>query len=413
MSAPDFSEFPLPDYAQWRLNAARELASGTWEDWQWKNENGFEVDPFPPAVPVIPAASVRRATQTPCSLRHFIRETAPDAANHHAKNLLAGGADALTFTLPLTTSETFESLVNGIQLEILDVVFTAGPDPAQSLQCILDWCHAHHVDSRSLRGGLITGATGDENFQKLLSLCAAHFSLFRISDVSVTDVHEAGGNAVQELVCALARGSEFLHRAETIDFGVDAASAMLQFRFGVSTSYFEQMAKLRTFRFLWSQVVAAFIPAHDCSYFTSVHAETSARQQAVEDPHNNLLRATTQAMSAIIGGADSISIRPFDAAMGIPSEAAERWASNIYHLLMTEAQLHAPDPAAGALYIEQLCAQLASAAWSDFLAVEAEGGYEQARERLNREIAETGTKKRQAEATGKQVIIGVNKYRQH
>ncbi len=412
MSAPDFSEFPHPDYEQWLRNASRELASGTWSDWQWKNENGFEVDPYPPAVQAIPAASVRRATNEPCSLRHVISETEPAEANRHAKALLATGADALTFTAPFTSESAFETAVAGIQLEILDVVFTAGPDAVQNLRWILNWCQSHHVDSKSLRGGLAANPSGDETFAELLRLCATHFSLFRIWDVSSVDVHEAGGNAVQELVSALALGSDFLHRADEAGFGVDAAAAMLQFRFGISSTYFEQMAKLRTFRFLWSQVAAAFIPSHDCSYFTSVHAETSARQQAAEDPHNNLLRATTQAMSAIIGGADSIYIRPFDAATGTPSRNAERLASNMYHLLMTEAQMNAADPAAGAIYIEQLCARLADEAWTAFLAVEADGGYEQAKERLQREIAEAGAKKQQAERSGEKVIIGVNKYRQ-
>ncbi|MBL7941895.1 MAG: hypothetical protein JNM00_03975, partial [Flavobacteriales bacterium] len=341
-------------------------------------------------------------------------ESDPALANAHALRLLANGADAITFLAPVNSQNDFERLVLGIQLEILDVEFTAADSGIQLLQWIADWCASHHVDAKALRGGLrhANAEITDNDYAALLSFASDRFSLFRIWMVNASVVHETGGTTIQEIVTALGLGSEFLHRAEVAGFSVDQSSAMLHFQFGIGTGYFEEMAKLRAFRYLWSEVIAAFIPSHDCSYLTYVTSACSLRNQTTADIHNNLLRTTTEAMSAIIAGTDSILVRAYNQVCGTTDPEGERLAANIYHLLHEESHLIGPDAVSGAHYIEALSSRLAMEAWNEFLALESAGGYFLSESRWSDEIQRAADKRKEKETSGKRVIIGVNKYRQ-
>jgi len=180
-------------------------------------------------------------------------------------------------------------------------------------------------------------------------------------------VLEAGGNSVQQLGIALAEGVERLASASETR-NVDVAAREMHFIFAIGSSYFFEIAKLRAARMLWAHAVDQFQPAHPISCRINLHARTARINKSVSDPHTNLLRATTEAMSAIIGGCDSLTIEPFG--------FSEHLALNIQRILAEEAYLGAvADSGGGSYYLEALTASLARAGWALFQRIEAHGGY--------------------------------------
>ncbi|MDB5262408.1 MAG: hypothetical protein JWQ14_1689, partial [Adhaeribacter sp.] len=187
----------------------------------------------------------------------------------------------------------------------------------------------------------------------------------------------------------------------------------MQFLVNVDTDYFFQIAKLRALRWLWAGIVKASAEKPELASYLRIHAQTATWSATTFDPHTNILRATTETMAAVIGGCDSVSVAPFDAAFNRDNPFSERIARNIPLILQHEALLHQViDPAAGSYYLETLTCELAEKAWALFQEVERQGGYGKAlaggfiQEQLNASAEE----KFKNIASGKEVLVGTNKF---
>ncbi|MGO9240547.1 MAG: methylmalonyl-CoA mutase family protein [Bryobacteraceae bacterium] len=218
-------------------------------------------------------------------------------------------------------------------------------------------------------------------------------------------LHELGATAVQELAYALAEGVERLAAKVESGTSVDQAAPQILFVFGVGSNYFFTIAKLRAARLTWAQAVAAFGPAGDAACRMKIHAVTALTNKSICDPWTNLLRSTTEALSAALGGCDALSVRSF--------HYPERLADNIHLILKEEAHLDkVADAAGGSYYIEALTASMARAAWQLFQQIEAAGGYSQA---VAAGIVDAGLKqsreaKQKAVAARRRTLVGVNNY---
>ena len=189
---------------------------------------------------------------------------------------------------------------------------------------------------------------------------------------------EAGATAVQEVGFTLAAGIDFLAAMQSAEVDIDRAAASITFSFAIGSSYFFQIAKLRAFRMLWALAVESFGGTKE-SAKARIHARTSRWNETIYDPHVNILRATTEAMSAAIGGADSISVGPFDECYRKPDEASRRMARNAQILLKQEALLcRVCDPGGGSYCIEVLTDFIAREACKAMQEIEAAGGYQKA-----------------------------------
>jgi methylmalonyl-CoA mutase len=185
-------------------------------------------------------------------------------------------------------------------------------------------------------------------------------------------VHEAGGSEVQEVGAILGAAAWWLRRLEASGVAAEDAFACFSASLAVDRDQFLSIAKLRALRLVWRRLmeVCGVQPLH-----LTLHAATSRRMMTRADPHGNLLRTTTSAFAAAIGGADSISIEPYNAALGPADRRARRLALNTQHLLMQESQLsRVADPGAGSGAIEALTEALAARAWAEFQQIESEGG---------------------------------------
>ena len=223
-------------------------------------------------------------------------------------------------------------------------------------------------------------------------------------------VHAAGGTEAQELGFALAVGLAYLRALADAGTDLDAARKLLVFRLAADADEFAGVAKFRALRALWARVEEScgLAPAP-----ALVHAETAWRMMTANDPWNNLLRATIAVFSAAVGGADAITTLPFTQALGAPNAFARRLARDTQLVLQDESYLHiVDDPAGGAGGFEALTEGLCERAWSEFQAIEAEGGLAKALEvgRFHAKVAETAGERAKNVARGKDKITGSNEF---
>jgi methylmalonyl-CoA mutase len=224
--------------------------------------------------------------------------------------------------------------------------------------------------------------------------------------------HDGGADRALSLGLTLAAGVELMRELEPRGVDPAALAARLQIELTLGSDFFLEIAALRALRVLWCDVLAhAGCPAGAARSW--VHAATSGRTLARRDPHVNLLRGTTQAMSAVLGGADSLYVRPFDGDDGAPSAAGRRLARNVQLILAHECRLdQVGDPAGGSWYVESLTRDLAAAAWSALQDVEKAGGLTAALRSgmVQERVAESAARRDANLAVRRDVLVGVNQF---
>ncbi len=238
-------------------------------------------------------------------------------------------------------------------------------------------------------------------------------SSFKLFTINLQELEFAGANATQQISFALAMATELADRLTGMGVEADEVFRRIAFQFPITTDFFGEMAKIRAFRLVWGRMLEAWnLPRHagDYTYIIGVPAISN---ETVADPHVNLLRHTTQAMSAALGGCVTVSLPAYNAQFEVPNEDALRIARNIQLVLKEEAYLNKViDPAGGAYFVESLTDQLAAKAWTSFQEIEAAGGwlaYLKA-DRLAPILAEGSRKRRTAISTGTKTILGTNHF---
>jgi methylmalonyl-CoA mutase len=217
-------------------------------------------------------------------------------------------------------------------------------------------------------------------------------------------VLEAGADAIQQLGIAIAAGVERLSKSSE-DGPVDVAAREIEFVFAVGSTYFFEIAKLRAARLLWARAVSAFVPADPDSCRMKLHVRTSRMNKSFCDPYTNVLRATTEAMSAAIAGCETLTVQPFG--------FEDHIALGVQRVLAEEAHFNAvTDPAGGSYFIESLTAALAREAWKLLQKIDAGGGYAKALSDgwLAEEIAKTRAAREKAVSLRRRALVGVNNY---
>ncbi len=238
----------------------------------------------------------------------------------------------------------------------------------------------------------------------------------RFNSVSISGYHmlEAGAPADLELGYTLADGLEYVRAALDAGLDVDAFAGRLSFFFGIGMDFFMEVAKLRAARLLWAELMAQFKPASPRSSMLRTHCQTSGVSLTEQDPYNNIIRTTVEAMSAVLGGTQSLHTNAFDEALGLPTDTSARVARNTQLILAEETGItRTVDPLAGSYFVERLTAELADRARAVIAEVEELGGMTAAiNEGVPKLRIEEAAARRQARVDqGLDVIVGVNKYR--
>lgn len=247
----------------------------------------------------------------------------------------------------------------------------------------------------------------------IIAYTAQHMPRFNSISISGYHMHEAGATAVQELAFTLADGMAYVRAAMERGLDIDAFAGRLSFFFGIGMNFFMEVAKLRAARTLWSRIIAEF-GGSARSQMLRTHCQTSGVSLQEQDPYNNVIRTTIEAMAATFGGTQSLHTNSLDEAVALPTDFSARIARNTQLILQEETGMtHVVDPLGGSYYVEALTKELADKAWALIEEVEAAGGMIHAVEKgIPKEHIERAAAARQARVDrGEDVIVGVNKYR--
>ncbi len=243
---------------------------------------------------------------------------------------------------------------------------------------------------------------------------AEHMPRFNSISISGYHMQEAGANLVQELAFTLADGIEYVRAALATGIEIDKFAPRLSFFFCIGMNFFLEVAKLRAARILWAELMAEFKPRNPASSMLRTHCQTSGVSLQEQDPYNNVVRTTIEALAAVLGGTQSLHTNAFDEAIALPTPFSARIARNTQIILAEEAGVTGTvDPLGGSYYVESLTASLVAEARKLIDEVEALGGMTQAvaAGMPKQRIEETAALRQARVERGEEIIVGVNKYR--
>ncbi|MEE1795680.1 methylmalonyl-CoA mutase family protein [Streptomyces sp. BE308] len=316
------------------------------------------------------------------------RHALPDPArlNEAVLGDLENGVTSLWLTVGAPTGIPVSGLaraLDGVYLDLAPVALDAPTEFDSAVRELLRLYEERGVPKAAARGSLgadplgraaVTGAEPDLTAAvHWAGVCDREYPGLRAMGVDALPYHGAGGSAAEELGLSLATGVAYLRALTGAGMSVEAACAQLEFRYAATADQFLTIAKLRAARRLWARVAEACGAAGAGAQ--RQHAVTSPVMMTRRDPWVNMLRTTLAALAAGVGGADAVTVLPFDHALGLPDAFARRIARNTSTILMEESHLaRVIDPAGGSWYVERLTDELAAAAWSFFQEIERAGG---------------------------------------
>lgn len=400
-----FTEFPPVSTEQWEAVITTDLKGADYErKLVWKTGEGFNVRPYYRAENLegveflgSQAGEFPFVRGTHNHNKWLVHQTiavkCAEEANKTALKLLNSGVDSLGFCVgeAEVTEQYLETLLSEIHLPAVELTF-CGEHISRIVEPVLAYAEKHGVAKDDLRvnfcidpiirdlsvKGDFCCHTGEKCFARIAELIKAteEYKHVRIVNVSGATFSNAGSTIVEELAFTLSAAHEYIVRLMELGLSIDQVARKIRFSFAVTSNYFLEMAKFRAARLLWANIVKAYAPQKDCACKMFAHATTSTWNQTVYDPYVNMLRGTTEAMSAAIAGVHSLEVMPFDYAFEAPTEFSMRIARNAELLLKHEAHIdHVVDPAGGSYYIENLTKNIAEQAWALFREIEDKGGY--------------------------------------
>ena len=436
-----FTEFPPVPTEKWEEVITADLKGADYErKLVWRTGEGFNVLPYYRAENLegiqflgSQAGEFPFVRGTRTHNRWHVHQTVavecPKEANAEALKLLNSGVDSLGFSIAKEgfTAADLDELLREISIPAVELTF-CGVQTGNVAGLVLDklekeglmadahvaFCIDPLVKGLSQKGDFCS-PDGEKCFAKIVSLIerTREYKHIRIVTVSAGIFSNAGSTIVEELAFALSAGNDYLARLTDAGVDADTAARKLRFSFSVTSNYFMEIAKFRAARMLWANIVKGYAPAKNCACKMMIHARTADWNQTVYDPYVNMLRGTTEAMSATIAGVHSLEVTPFDAAFENPTEFSKRIARNVELLLKNESHFdQVVDPAGGSYYVENLTQSIAAEAWKLFLEIEEKGGYTAAYKAgfVKERIATSAAAKDKAIATRRQTLLGANQY---
>lgn len=434
-----FDEFAPVTATQWKGKILQDLKGADYvKKLIWHTDEGFDVQPFykqehiaslkhlQPLPGKFPFVRGKNTGGNKWRVNQIFEIKDPLEAGEKARTALENGADSLAFDFgeQITPDDkALEKLLQNIDSEKTMLHFKVA-SPVGLLQDLLEFARKNGWNPEKVTGSVhndplayftLHGRFQDEKpFALLLQSLkeASGFPAFRVITVDGTIFHNAGGTTVSEMAFTLAAGSFYMQLLTDKGFSADEVAGRIQFSLAVGSNYFMEIAKFRAFRYLWAQILKAY-GVKEQNAAATVHAVSAFRNKTVYDPYVNMLRTTTETMSAILGGADMITVLPFDLAYETPTEMANRIARNQQLILKEESYFDkVTDPAAGSYYIENLTANLIEKSWELFLKTDDLGGYLEAFKKgfVQNRIEKEAQKKDTGIARRKVSILGVNQF---
>ncbi len=437
-----FTEFPPVPTEKWEEVITADLKGADYErKLVWKTGEGFNVRPYYRAENLegikflgSQAGEFPYVRGTHAHNRWRVHQTVsvvcPKEANAEALKILNAGVDSLGFCIASAdfSAADLDTLLKDICIPAVEITF-CGEKTAHVAELVLAKVEKEGIAKEDVRiafciDPLVKGLSskgdfcspnGEKCIARIVELIhkTKEYKHVRIVTVAGQTFGNSGSTIVEELAFTLSAGHDYLVRLTDAGLDVDAAARKLRFSFSVSSNYFMEIAKFRAARMLWANIVKGYGPAKNCACKMQIHAETSRWNQTVYDPYVNMLRGTTEAMSATIAGVHSLEVMPFDASFENPTEFSKRIARNVELLLKNESHFdQVVDPAGGSYYVENLTQSIAAEAWKLFLEIEEKGGYTEAYKAglIVERIKASAAAKDKNIATRRQTLLGANQY---
>ncbi len=459
-------EFAPSDYAAWKSAAEALLKGAPFEKkmltptpegitfqpiYRSEDIEGIEhLQSFPGDFNFVRGAREEGYLQEPWKIAQELPYGTPEAFSKVALGDLMRGQDALNIALDIATQlgldpaegkagqvaacglslaciEDFNTALKDIVPEAIAIRIQSGLSGLPLFGLLMAWLKKQNKDASALKGGMnldplaVLAKSGslpislDDAFADMATLakyCAKNAPDFTAAGVSTLPYANAGASAVEELGCALATGVTYLRKLMEAGMEIDEAAKSIAFEFSLGANFFMEVAKLRAARILWGKAVEAFGGSREAARM-KVHARTGLWNKTVHDPYVNMLRTTTEALSGVVGGVDSMHVGPFDEVIGQPTEFSRRIARNTQIILQEECELRAVvDPAGGSWFIEKLTDEVAKASWSFFQDIEKSGGMIAALESgsVQEKVAKTQAGRKKLLSQRRANLVGTNLY---
>ncbi|MFW2544601.1 methylmalonyl-CoA mutase [Primorskyibacter sp. 2E107] len=456
----------LPE--DWRQLAEKELRGRPLDDLTWDTLEGIPVKPLYTAddvadlphmggVPGIgPFTRGVKATMyagRPWTIRQYAGFSTAEESNAFYRKALAAGQQGVSVAFDLATHRGYDSdhprvvgdvgkagvaidsvedmkiLFDGIPLDKVSVSMTMNgaviPILANFIVTGEEQGHDRAVLSGTIQNDILKEFMVRNTYiyppapsMRIISDIIEYTSneMPKFNSISISGYHmqEAGANLVQELAFTLADGKEYVKTAMEAGMDVDKFAGRLSFFFAIGKNFFMEVAKLRAARMLWHRIMTDLGAKNDRSKMLRTHCQTSGVSLTEQDPYNNVIRTAYEAMSAVLGGTQSLHTNALDEAIALPTEFSARIARNTQLILQEETGVtKVVDPLAGSYYVEKLTHDLAEAAWALIEEVDEMGGMTRAVESgmPKLRIEETAARRQADIDRGSDVIVGVNKYR--
>jgi len=403
-----FEEFSPKTLKQWNDKIISDLKGNSYENLIWESPENIKVDP------VYNIESIPNH-KGDCSYNHInweIEQSFNHPTNKEILYCLNGGASALL--LKDVPAQDLEAILENVLIQYIQTSLQS-TSIESSLDAFITLIEKRNLDKNLIKGSLdfdplmesLKNGTFDSNLWEKFRLVQEKtnsLSAFNSINIKGVEYHNAGASATQELAFTLAQLSEYLANNERLK------ANKVQVSLGISTNYFFEIAKFRAMRILWSQILKIY---KKNEYPLNLRAETSLRTSTIFDPYINILRATSQCMSAALGGANTINVNSYNAAYLKGDDFAQRIARNISLILKEESYFNkVSDPSAGSYYIEYLTNELSLNAWKKFQEIEAHGGWiEAVKTNFIQEIIEKNAVEQEERLnTGNTHLLGTSLY---
>jgi methylmalonyl-CoA mutase len=437
-----FGIFPPVETSEWENRILEDLKGADYrKKLVWNTAEGFDLMPYyreehtrniasADALPgSYPFVRGNDAASNDWEIRQDIETDELTEANRLAKDAISRGANGIGLVAAdLETVQDLEELLRDICPSQTALHFGAAPSYPALARMLTAYCTAQNLPAERMKGSLdfdpLSYLLLNGDFWKsekadlgevatMIKLGKEHLPAMNVISVNGHYFNSAGATLSQELGFSLAMGAEYLSLATEAGLSADDAAQRMMFSFGIGSDYFPEIARLRAARLLWAKIVEQFRPAEEASMKMHIHCNASSSNKTLYDPYVNLLRSTTEAMSAILGGTQSLSILPFDTFFKDPDEFSTRLSRNQQIILKEEAYLDkVVDPAAGSYYIENLTRLIAEAAWKIFLEVQEKGGMTAAIKAgfVQEQVEASAAKKLDDIANRRRILLGTNQY---
>ena len=452
----------------WKALAEKELRGRSTADIEWETLEGIRVKPLytdedtatldhigslPGFAPFTRGVKATMYAGRPWTIRQYAGFSTAEESNAFYRNALAAGQQGVSVAFDLATHRGYDSdhprvvgdvgkagvaidsvedmkiLFDGIPLDQVSVSMTMNgavvPILANFIVTGEEQGHDQALLSGTIQNDILKEFMVRNTYvyppepsmrivADIIEYTSDHMPKFNSISISGYHMQEAGANLVQELAYTLADGREYVRAAIARGMDVDKFAGRLSFFFAIGMNFFMEAAKLRAARLLWSKIMDEFEPKNPRSKMLRTHCQTSGVSLQEQDPYNNVVRTAYEAMSAVLGGTQSLHTNALDEAIALPTEFSARIARNTQLILQEETGItKVVDPLAGSYYVESLTAELAEKAWELIGEVEEMGGMTKAvasgMPKLR--IEESAARRQAMIDRGEEVIVGVNKYR--